>query len=78
MKRTQLYIGDSLFQRLTRIGRQQHKTISELVRQGLEWAYFRPSQKEALESVRGLWKNRRFSTERYIRRLRSDRKLPRF
>ena len=74
MKRTQLYLNDSLFEKLKKMGQKENKTISELVREGLEKAYFSVKQSEALETIRGLWGDRKLDTARYIRSLREDRR----
>jgi len=75
MRRTQLYLSAKLYNRLIELGKKEDKTISELVRAGLEQAYMRPSTQEAIHAIHGLWADRKgFSTQKFIRQLRKDRR----
>jgi len=75
MKRTQIYIDEDTLEYLRRESRIMGVTISELIRQTLRDRKTQNAEKilSALDSVSGIWKNRRFDTERYIRALRRDR-----
>jgi len=75
MKRTQIYIDEDTLEYLRRESRIMGVTISELIRQTLRGRKTQSVEKilSALDSVSGIWKNRRFDPERYIRALRRDR-----
>ena len=77
MTRTQLYLDDDVHLRLTRLARQQGRTLSDLVRDAIARTYGRGGTEEELRTLRaieGLWRDRDDlgSTESYVRRLRSD------
>ncbi len=75
MKRTQIYLDEELFDMLEIESREGHKSISELIRDSIyeKYGYRSIVIKKRLESVFGLWKNRKFDTDKYIRELRKDR-----
>jgi Arc/MetJ-type ribon-helix-helix transcriptional regulator len=78
MKRTQLYIDETLFHRLSLLSREKKTTISDLVRKALEQVYGKKQSPEArlkaLQAIRGIWKSRKNleSTQTYVRSLRRD------
>ena len=78
MKRTQLYMDEILFQRLSVLSREKKTTISDLVRKALEQVYGKKTSPaarlRALQSVRGIWQRRRDlgRTEQFIRAMRRD------
>jgi hypothetical protein len=84
MKRTQLYIDEGLFHRLSVISREKKTTISNLVRRAIEKVYGRLRSKEAflkaLQESAGLWKDRDDlpPTQEYIRSLRKGTRGKRF
>ena len=79
MTRTQLYLDDAVHGRLTRLAKQQGRTLSELVRDALARVYGAVGPEEQLRTLRaieGLWRDRDDlpDTNAYVRRLRSDTK----
>ena len=77
MARTQLYLDDEVHGRLTRLARQQGRSLTELVRDALIRAYGAGGADERLRTLRaieGLWRNRDDlgDTDAYVRRLRRD------
>ncbi len=75
MVRTQLYLDDRVHARLTRLARQQGRTLSELVRDALTRVYGSGGNDERLRTLRaieGLWRKRDDlgDTDTYVRRLR--------
>jgi hypothetical protein len=77
MTRTQLYLDDAVHGRLTRLAKQQGRTLSELVREALARVYGAVGPEEQLKTLRaieGLWRDRDDlpETNEYVRRLRRD------
>jgi len=77
MTRTQLYLDDDIHVRLTRMARQQGRTLSELVRDALVRVYGAgrvEEQLRTLKAIEGLWRDRSDleDTDSYVRRLRRD------
>lgn len=77
MTRTQLYLDDTVHRRLTRLARQQGRTLSDLVREALNRVYGDVDVDEQLRTLRaieGLWRDRDDlgDTDAYVRRLRRD------
>jgi hypothetical protein len=74
MKRTQLYLEESIWKLLEIQARQSGTSISELVRQAIRDKYgVSPEQRrKAMQAWVGMWKDRKDlpSTEAYVRRLR--------
>jgi uncharacterized membrane protein YccC len=82
MTRTQLYLDDAVHRRLTRLAKQQGRTLSELVRDALTRVYGAIGPEERLRTLRaieGLWRDRDDlpDTDEYVRRLRRDTRLKR-
>lgn len=83
VKRTQLYIDEGVFSRLSLLSREKGTTISDLVRKAIEKAYGRRRSKEAfLKALRdsaGLWKDRADlpPTREHIRSLRKSTRAKR-
>jgi hypothetical protein len=82
MTRTQLYLDDDIHGLLTRLARQQGRSLSELVRDALARVYGTGGRDEELRTLRaieGLWRERDDlgDTHAYVRRLRRDTKRPR-
>ncbi len=77
MKRTQIYIDEGTYKILEKESKISGKTISELIRESIRSR----AQKKAneilrrMEDVYGMWKDREFDAEQYIRDLRKDRTL---
>ena len=77
MVRTQLYLDEAIHARLTRLAREQHRTISELVRDALARTYGPGGPEERLRTLRaieGLWHDRKDIPEpaEHVRQLRRD------
>ena len=81
MKRTQLYLQESIWKTLHLRSRQQGTSISELVRQAVREKYgnFPANRKDAMQALVGLRKNRRDlpDTATYVRKLRKGKRLRR-
>jgi hypothetical protein len=79
MKRTQLYIDESLFSTLSLISRKRKTTVSDLVRRALEQVYGAGcgDSEQALEASFGLWIDRGDlpPTQDYVRGLRKGARL---
>lgn len=82
MHRTQLYLPETLAEKLRSLSKRQHKSISQLVREALEATYLggpRLSLKAVLKKTKGLWKGRTdVNTDTFIRNLRNDTRPNRF
>ncbi|RUM44512.1 MAG: CopG family transcriptional regulator [Desulfurobacterium sp.] len=80
MRRTQIYLDESLYSLLKRESREKGKTVSEIIRERL-WKTFESdlNRKEALleaaKEVFGIWKDREFDVESCVRTLREDREI---
>ena len=77
MTRTQLYLDDEMHARLSRLARQQGRTLSEIVREALVRVYGgarRSEELRTLEAIAGLWRDRTDlgGTDEYVRGLRRD------
>ncbi|HEU4983163.1 MAG TPA: CopG family transcriptional regulator [Acidobacteriaceae bacterium] len=81
MKRTQLYLDESLWNALHREARREKTTISELVRRAARERYMNRLEEraQAMRAIVGMWKDRpEFAdSEAYIRELRHDTRLER-
>jgi predicted nucleic acid-binding protein len=80
MRRTQIYLDETLYSLLRRESKKEGKTVSEIIRERL-WKTFESdlNRKEALleaaEEVFGIWKDKEFDVKSYIRKLREDREI---
>ncbi len=78
MKRTQLYMDESLFQLLTLVSLEKKTTISDLVRKAIEKVYGRRAhgkdRVKLLQAAFGIWQHRKDlpDTDTYVRALRKD------
>ena len=81
MKRTQLYLEESVWKLLQIRARQSGTSVSELVRQAVREKYVGRgrSRREIFQSIVGLWKDRTDlpDTETYVRNLRKGDRLKR-
>ncbi len=77
MKRTQIYIDEDIYGSLKRESRLKGISMSEIIRDSLEKTLSGSVEKiiRATDSVSGLWKNRRFDVEEFIRAARKDRNV---
>lgn len=76
MKRTQIYMDEETYKFLEKESSLENRTVSEVIRNGLKEIAQRKSRDiiEKSNKVFGIWKKRRFDTNRYIRKLRRNRK----
>jgi hypothetical protein len=81
MKRTQLYLDESIWKSLHVRARQSGTSISELVRQAVREKYGRSpaSRQQAMMAVVGIWKDREDlpNSTTYVRQLRKGTRLRR-
>ncbi len=77
MKRTQIYIDENTYGYLEKESRAKGASISEVIRESIKEKMNRKVQRiiKTLEDVSGVWKDRDFDVDGYIRVLRKDRKL---
>lgn len=77
MKRTQLYLDESIAKILATVSRQQGTSVSELVRQCIREKFGRKENIDKVELARelgGIWTKRKDlgETAKYVRGLRRD------
>ena len=77
MKRTQIYIDESTYRILEKESKITGKSMSELIRESIRDRVHRRVDEilRRTEDVYGIWKDREFDVEEYIRDLRKDRTL---
>ena len=77
MKRTQIYIDEDTYKILEKESRITGKSISELIRESIRGKAHRKVDEilRRTEDVYGIWKDREFDVDEYIRDLRKDRTL---
>lgn len=77
MIRTSIYLDSECYQYLQGQSHQMGKTISELVREIIHVSMKRDVQQilKATNRIYGLWEDREFNVDEYIRQLREDRSL---
>jgi len=75
MKRTQIYLEEEIYERLKVESRIRNVTISELIRERLreKSAVDVNQAKAALKKAAGLWKDRKFDVDEFVRESRRDR-----
>ncbi len=81
MRRTQIYLSDDLYFELKNRSRKSKKSISEVIRQTLKENLMSNKKEQILSSVNeafGLWQNREFDTDLYIRNIRKGTRLDNF
>ncbi len=81
MRRTQIYLSDDLYFELKNRSRKSKKSISEVIRQTLKANLMFNKREQILSSVNeafGLWQNREFDTDLYIRNIRKGTRLDNF
>ncbi len=76
MKRTQIYIDDKTYVNLKKESRLKGLSISEIIRESVQKKLSSRVEMmlRATDSVSGLWKDRRFDVDDFIRAARKDRK----
>ncbi|GAH47132.1 unnamed protein product [marine sediment metagenome] len=77
MKRTQIYIDEEIFGLLKKESKIENKTISELIRESIRDKYKNRKNDIIIKmnSVFGLWKDKKINVDEYIRNLRKNREL---
>ncbi len=77
MRRTQIYIDEKFYRLLKKESKTTGKTMSEIIRESIKNRMNRRVEEilRRTEAVYGIWKNRKFDVEEYIRELRRDRNL---
>ena len=77
MRRTQIYIDEKFYRLLKKESKTTGKTMSELIRESIKNRMNRRVEEilRRTEGVYGIWKDRKFDVEEYIRELRRDRNL---
>jgi predicted CopG family antitoxin len=77
MKRTQIYIDDDIFLFLKKESKTGHRSISEIIRESIRDKYRYKSDVllKRIDTVYGIWKNRKIDTDKYVRTIRKDRIL---
>ena len=75
MKRTQIYLDEDIFQVLKKESLIKKKNISSIIRDTLKEKFMKKKDINAVEAAFGIWKDRNFNVEEYIRNLRNDDRL---
>jgi negative regulator of replication initiation len=77
MKRTQIYIDEKTYAYLNKESRAQGKSMSEIIRESIREKMNKKTNQIliSLEEISGIWKERDFNVDRYIRTARKNRKL---
>lgn len=77
MKRTQIYLDETTFEFLKKESQVENKSISEIIRESVRerMKHSKSGIKRGINSAFGIWKNRKFDTDEYIRNLRRDREI---
>jgi len=73
MKRTQIYIDEETYGSLKRESKLKGISISEIIRDSVQKKFSSRVEKmiRATDSVSGLWKDRRFDVDEFIREVRT-------
>ena len=76
MKRTQIYIDEKTYGNLKKESRLKGLSISEIIRDSVQKKLNNKVERmlRATDAVSGLWKDRRFDVDGFIRAARKDRK----
>lgn len=73
MKRTQIYLDETDFAILQKIGKKRHQSVSALIRYAIRTTFRTPKEGlQILKDTAGIWENRTFETDQYVRFLRED------
>ncbi len=75
MKRTQIYLDEDIIQELKKESHLRKKNISSLIRDTLREKFLKEKKIDAVKAAAGIWKDRDFDVEEYIRNLRNDNRL---
>lgn len=81
--RTQIYLGKEELELLDHAARETGASRSELIRRAIRARYrfedraaLTEEARAALRELAGIWKDRPFTTEQYIRAIRDGERLP--
>jgi hypothetical protein len=76
MKRTQIYLDEELINILKIESKLRKKKVSMLIRETLRAKYLNKDKKIVLlDKAAGIWKDRDFDTNEYVRKLRKSKRL---
>jgi metal-responsive CopG/Arc/MetJ family transcriptional regulator len=77
MKRTQIYIDEKIYSHLEKESKTKGVSISEIIRESIQEKLTKKIQKilRATDEVCGIWKDRKFDINSYIRDTRRERKV---
>jgi hypothetical protein len=75
MKRTQIYLDDDIFQVLKKESQLTRKNISSIIRDTLRDKFMKKKYSNAVDETAGIWKDKDFNVDEYIRNLRTDNRL---
>ena len=82
MKRSQVYLLNSQWQKLITLSKQQGESVAELIRTAIDKVYTKKNDVDfelALRKGFGIWKKRTDigNTDNYVRMLRTDKRINR-
>lgn len=77
MKRTQIYMDEETYGNLRRESKLKGVSISEIIRESVQKKLSGKVERmlRATDSVSGLWKDRSFDVDTFIRAARKDRRI---
>ena len=77
MKRTQIYIDEKIYSHLKKESKTKGVSISKIIRESIQEKLTRKVQKilRATDEASGIWKDRKFGFNSYIRNTRRERKV---
>ncbi len=77
MKRTQIYLSEKMAAYLEKESVLRKKTMSEIIRESIEHKMLKGSNEilKRIDSVFGIWKDKKIDVDSYIRDIRKDRKI---
>jgi hypothetical protein len=77
MRRTQIYIDDSIYTFLKSEGMKKKKTISDIIRETIREKMERKVDTllKTTEEAFGLWRDKKFDVDAYVRKSRKDRQI---
>ena len=81
MKRTQIYLDDTLYMMLKEKSKKSKKSISEVIRESLRKVLFPKSELliKNMEGIFGLWSDRKaLDPDQYVREIRKGNRLDSF
>ncbi|HDD43887.1 MAG TPA: ribbon-helix-helix protein, CopG family [Candidatus Desulfofervidus auxilii] len=81
MKRTQIYLDDTLYMVLKEKSKRSKKSISEVIRESLRKVLFPKSELliKNMEGIFGLWSDRKaLDPDQYVREIRKGNRLDSF